>query len=239
MASKVDKKSAARIFGMCVLLLAFASLGKAQRPDWNIIRGTVVDQANLPVVGAEVCIPDPVHGGPCSKSTQDGRFSIHVDRVGTYYLAARCVEKGYPDFWFAPFYVKLLRVVPVTVTDNSSPEPVTIVLGPQAGRLIITIIDDATGKPIDRGKVTQCRVKEPKSCWAVMPGDIPYGRYELLTPEVPFTIEFATWEGKLVEGKWVNGKWVERKAFDDESGLPIGVLQVDLGARKEITVRLK
>ena len=67
----------------------------------------------------------------------------------------------------------------------------------------------------------------------------PDGRYELLTPEVPFTIKFATWEGKLVDGKWVNGKWVERKAFDGESGKPIEVLQVDLGARKEITVRLK
>jgi hypothetical protein len=234
-------KAAPNVLVVCALLLAFASLGKAQRPEWNIIRGTVVDESNGAVVGAEVCVADPVNGGPCSKSTTGGNFSIVVDRAGTYPLSAQDFDMGYPYLavGVVPFYGKLFRRAPdVIVKEISSPEPIKIVLGPQAGRLIVTIIDDATNKAIDSGSVTQCRVNEPKSCWKRM-GRFPNGQYELLTPEVPFTISFATWEGKLVNGKWADGKWVERKAFDGESGLPVEVLHVDLGARKEITLRLK
>lgn len=232
-------KAAAHILVGCALLLAFASLAKAQRPERNTIRGTVVDEANGPVVGAEVCVADPVHGGPCSKSTTGGKFSIVVDQAGTYPLSAQDFDMGYPYLavGVVPFYGKLFRRVPDVIVKEKS-TPVKIVLGPQAGRLSVTIIDDATDKAIDSGSVTQCRVNEPKSCWAIM-CPFPNGRYELLTPEVPITISFATWEGKLVNGKWVDGKWVERKAFDGENGLPVEVLQVDLGARKEITVRLK
>lgn len=223
-------KAAAHILVVCALLLAFASLAKAQRPEWNIIRGTVVDEANGAVVGAEVCVADPVNGGPCSKSTTGGKFSIVVDRAGTYPLSAQDFDMGYPNLGVGvvPFYGKLFRRVPdVIVKENSTPEPIKIVLGPQAGRLIVTIIDDATDKAIERGSVTQCRVNEPNSCWNIMMR-FPNGQYELLTPEVAFTIKFATWDGK----------WVERKAFDNESGLPVDVLQVDLGVRKEITIRL-
>jgi len=223
-------KATAHILVVCVLLLAFASLAKAQRPEWNIIRGTVVNEANVAVVGAEVCIADPVNGGPCSKSTVDGKFSIRVDRAGTYPLSAQDFEMGYPNLGVGvvPFYGKLFRRVPdVTVKENSTPELIRILLGPQAGHLVVTIIDDATDKAIDSGLVTQCRVNEPKSCWKIMER-FPNGQYELLTPEVAFTIKFATWDGK----------WVERKAFDNKSGLPVDVLQVDLGVRKEITVRL-
>jgi hypothetical protein len=224
-------KAAAHILVLCALLLALGSLAKAQRPEWNIIRGIVVDEANVAVVGAEICIADPVHGGPCSKSKVGGKFSIVVDRAGTYHLSAQDFDMGYPylGVGVVPFYGKLFRRVPdVTVKENSTPEPIKIVLGPQAGRLIVTIIDDATDKAIDSGSVTQCRVNEPKSCWKIMER-FPNGQYELLTPEVAFTIKFATWDGK----------WVERQGFDNESGLPVDVLQVDLGVRKEITVRLR
>ena len=223
-------KAAAHILVLCALLLAFASLAKAQLPEWNIIRGTVVDEANVAVVGVEVCVADPVHGGPCSKSTVDGKFSILVDRAGTYPLSARDFEMGYPylELGVVPFYGKIFRRVPdAIVKENSTPELIRILLGPQAGHLVVTIIDDATDKAIDSGLVTQCRVNEPKSCWKIMER-FPNGQYELLTPEVAFTIKFATWDGK----------WVERKAFDNKSGLPVDVLQVDLGVRKEITVRL-
>ena len=55
----------------------------------------------------------------------------------------------------------------------------------------------------------------------------PKGHYEILTPEVPFTIKFQTW----------HRRWVDRKAFD-ESGVQIETIQLDLGARREMTIRL-
>jgi hypothetical protein len=232
-------RAAAHILVVGALLLVFGSPARAQRPERFIIRGTVVNEANVAVAGVQVCVADPVHGGPCAKSLGDGKFSMPVDRAGTYPLSAENLDLGYPYLYNGsePFYGKVFRRAPdATVKENS--EPIKIVLGPQAGRLIVTIIDDATDKAIDKGLVTQCRVSEPKSCWSIMP-PFPNGRYVLLTPEVAFTIKFATWDGRLVDGKWVNGKWVERKAFDGESGKPVEVLQVDLGALKEITVRLR
>jgi hypothetical protein len=233
-------KATANTLVVCALLLALASLTRAQGPEGKTIRGTVVDEANVAIAGAEVCVPDPVHGGPCSKSTVDGKFSILVDRAGSYLLSAQDFDLGYPYLYLGgvPFYGRRFRRVPeVIVKENSTPEPIKIVLGPKAGRLIATIIDDATDKAIPSGSVTLCRVNEPNSCWSIM-CPFPNGHYEVLTPEVAFTIKFSTWDGKLVDGKWVNGKWVERKAIDGDSGKPIDVLQVDLGARKEITVRL-
>src|SRR5437899_1529272 len=107
-------KAAAHILVVCALLLAFASLAKAQRPERNIIRGTVVDEANVAVVGAEVCVADPVNGGSCSKSTIGGKFSIVVDRAGTYPLSAQDFEMGYPNLrvGLVPFYGKRFRRVP-------------------------------------------------------------------------------------------------------------------------------
>ena len=84
------------------------------------------------------------------------------------------------------------RVPDAIVKEKSTPEPIKIVLGPQAGRLIVTIIDDATDKTIDSGSVTQCRVNEPKSCWQRMQS-FPNGQYELLTPEVVNQPERHEW----------------------------------------------
>jgi hypothetical protein len=46
---------------------------------------------------------------------------------------------------------------------------------------------------------------------------------------VPFTVKFETWEAV---------GWVSRTAFD-ESGVPFEGMQVELGALKEITIRLR
>ncbi len=50
----------------------------------------------------------------------------------------------------------------------------------------------------------------------------------MLVPEVPFTIKFGVW------GK----DWEEREAVG-EDGLPVELLQVDLGGQKEVKVKLR
>ena len=56
----------------------------------------------------------------------------------------------------------------------------------------------------------------------------PQGRYDLLAPDVPFTIKFE------VLGK----DWEKRYAVDGD-GVPVEMLQVDLGQRKEVKIRLR
>ena len=233
------------IFVSCLLLCVFALPAWARVPNWNMIRGTVVDQDGGAVEGAEVCAwgTGPISGGvPCFKSTRGGRFSITVFRADTYTVSAKHFEKGYPEGRWT-FYGKLWgHLAKVVIQENSVPEPVKVVLGPKAGRLVLTILDGDTNNRIENGSVKLCRVDEPKSCWG-MSTSFPKGRYEVLTPEVPFTIKFETWRGPIPQyhggvASGPSGKWVARNAFDDR-GLPLEVLHVDLGQRKELTVRLK
>jgi hypothetical protein len=109
---------------------------------------------------------------------------------------------------------------------------VKIKLGPKAGRLVLTILDGSTNKPIESGSVELSRVGEPLSKWS-MSEAWPKGHYEILTPEEAFTIKFQTWHGDRLG----HGAWVDRKAFD-ETGVQIETVQLDLGARREMTIRL-
>ena len=238
-------KATENIFALGLLLATLAWPAKAQVSGWNIIRGTVVDQESVAVDGAEVCAwgTGPIAGRvPCSQSRRDGQFSLPVSRADSYTVSAKHLKKGYPEgLW--TFYGKLWRpLTTVVIRENSVSEPVKVVVGPKAGRLILTIFDGSTNRLIDKGSVTLCRVGEPKSCWYISTA-FPKGRYEVLTPEVPFTIKFETWHGPIPKyyggiASGPSGKWVARNTFDD-TGLPLEVLQVDLGQRKELTVRLK
>ena len=238
-------KSTSNILALGLLLAAFVSPARGHVSGWNIIRGTVVDQEIVAVDGAEVCAwgTGPIAGIiPCSRSSRDGQFSLAVSRADTYTVSATHFERGYPEGRWT-FYSQLWgHLAKVVIRKNLVPEPVKVVLGPKAGRLVLTILDGSTNNRIEKGSVKLCRVDEPKSCWGISTG-FPKGRYEVLTPEVPFTIKFETWRGPIPEyhggvPSGPSGGWVERNAFDDK-GLPLEVLRVDLGQRKELTVRLK
>lgn len=56
----------------------------------------------------------------------------------------------------------------------------------------------------------------------------PHGRYDLLAPEVPFTIKFE-----------VRGKGWETRDAVDQDGVPVEMLRVDLGVREEVNIRLR
>ena len=73
-----------------------------------------------------------------------------------------------------------------------------------------------------------CRPGVALSCWSISTA-FPGGRYEMLTPDGPFTIKFETSSG---------GNWLPRFAFDEFGG-SLETVQVDLGKRREIRVRLK
>jgi hypothetical protein len=193
----------------------------------------VVDEQEQPVAGAWVSVLVGNGRVPRGQSASSGQFSLWIQRPGTYTVYSEDLEKGYPEApWF--FYGRLWEqnFPQVTIDEKSTAAPLKIKLGPKAGRLVLTILDASTKKPIERGSVDLCRVGEPLSCWSISAG-WPKGHYEILTPAVPFTIKFQTWRGDL-RG---HGKWIDRKAFD-QTAVQVETIQVDLGARREMTIRL-
>jgi hypothetical protein len=210
-----------------VLLVSVLVAAQERSPDWHTVTGTVVDEQEKPVEGAWISALVGNGRVPREQSDSKGQFSLWIQRPGTYTVYAEHLEKGYPIAAWA-FYGKLWQqnLVQVTIDETSTPAPVKIKLGPKAGRLVLTILDGSTNKPIEKGSVDLCRVGEPRSSWSISEA-WPKGHYEILTPEVPFTIKFQTW----------HGEWVDRKAFD-ESGVQIETIQLELGARREMTIRL-
>jgi Carboxypeptidase regulatory-like domain len=219
-----------RLALICGSVLLLSVLGAAQEPspDWQTVTGTVVDEQEQPVEGAWITAQVGNGRVPRGLSDSQGHFSIWIQRPGTYTVYAEHLEKGYPEAALL-FYGKLWEpsLAQVTIDGGSPAAPVKIKLGPKAGRLVLTILDGSSNKPIKSGVLEVCRVGEPRSFWSVGMG-WPKGRYELLTPEVPFTIKFKTHYGDLVD----------RKAFD-ESGVQVETIQLALGARREMTIRLK
>jgi hypothetical protein len=195
------------------------------------IVGYVKSRDGRPVSNATVCAfwTRPIQGAvPCGRSNLRGRFAFVVWAPDKYTITAEKISAGYPDPRFS-FYGKFFGERPVViVNDVELPRPVTIILGPRAGRANFTIIDDVANRPFEKGSIEACRTDNPKICSGLSTA-FPHGKYQLLTPEVPFTVRFKAWTGQ---------NWVTRSAFDD-AGKPVEVLEVGLGHQKEITIRLK
>ena len=211
-----------------LFVLASPIAGQEPKTDWHTVTGIVVDEQEQPVGGAWVSAEVGNGRVPRGQSDSSGQFSLWIQRPGAYTIYAEDLEKGYPPAALI-FYGKLWRpsLSQVTIDETATPAPVKIKLGPKAGRLVLTILDGSTNKPIESGSVELSRVGEPRSRWWISTS-WPKGRYEILTPEVPFTMKFK---------KHWHKEWVDRKAFD-ESGVQIETVQLDLGARREMTIRL-
>jgi hypothetical protein len=218
----------------CIVVLAFLCCktmpaSGQERPTFSRrIVGYVKDRENHPVAAAKVCaMPhDGVVGKiPCGVSKANGGFTLDVWWPGTYRISAEDLAEGYPDATNA-FYGSFFGELPdIAVDESNELKPVEVIVGPKAGRVVFKIVDDESGQPIEGGAVKVCRTDNPEICWS-MSTAFPRGKYELLAPEVPFTIKFEIW-GSAQE-------WEDRSAFDEVSG-PVEIVQLDLGARQEMS----
>ena len=207
---------------------AFGQKGISVR---RTIVGYVKNRDGRPVSNAKVCAfwTRPIQGAvPCGRSNLRGRFAFVVWAPDKYTITAEKISAGYPDPRFS-FYGKFFGERPVViVNDVEIPTPVTVILGPKAGRISFTIIDGINRQALKSGDIEICRTDSPKSCYGISTA-FPHGKYQMLTPEVPFSIRFKTWTSQA---------WITRSAFDD-AGKPVEVLEVGLGQRKEIAITLK
>jgi len=192
--------------------------------------GYVRDREGRPVAGADVRANGQRGSAgmlPRASSKADGSFTINIWCPDTYTISAEHIGAGYPDVANG-FYGSFFGEAPaIAVGESNHLEPVEVRVGPKAGRVILRIVDEQSGRPVESGLLRVCRIDNPRMCWS-MSTAFPRGRYELLVPEVTCTIKFEVW------GK----DWEEREAVGDD-GAPLELLQVDLGGRREVKVRLR
>jgi hypothetical protein len=164
---------------------------------------------------------------PRAMSKADGSFTLDVWGPDTFYVSAEHLGGGYPDAMNG-FYGKFFgEALIVEVGESNRMEPVEVRVGPKAGRVIFKLFDEQSGRRVRSGMAKMCRTDDPRVCWSTSRA-FPRGRFELLTPEVPFTIRFEVWEKD----------WERREALG-EDGAPVELLRVDSGGRKELKIKLR
>src|SRR5437899_266254 len=141
----------------CVLMLLFIygpgiASGQEGPTFSRTIVGYVKTREDHAVSGATVCAwgTRPISGAvPCGKSNLKGRFAFGVWSPDRYTLTAEHLAKGYPNARYS-FYGKFFGDTAVITVDKTNRlRPVSIKIGPKAGRVILKIIDADTRKPVE------------------------------------------------------------------------------------------
>jgi hypothetical protein len=146
-------------------LPTFPQIASSSQPG-GTISGTVLDENGQPFKGVQVCtwMRDAPAGsresrGDCPAATTDqaGRFRIDHVAMGALGVGAIKPEDGYVAF--AGTSVSEV----VTLTPDHRSATVVLELGPKAGRLIPSVTDKFTGKPIIDFEVS----------WTIFDSDAP------------------------------------------------------------------
>jgi hypothetical protein len=131
-------------------LPTFSQTADSSQPE-GTISGTVLDEHGQPFKAVLVCTymmgapsGSKEARGDCPAATTDeaGQFRIDHVAMGTFGVEAIKPEDGY--IAFAGTSVKKF----VTLTPNQSSATVALKLGPKPGRLLPSVKDKSTGKPI-------------------------------------------------------------------------------------------
>jgi hypothetical protein len=132
-----------RFVACCLLFLAPLCHGVATEGK---ITGTVVDEQDRPVEGAQVCVSDFV--GNATKSSchtmtdKKGQFQVQHLSFGPHGVSATKPEEGYQGLTTGQ------SSQTITLTPDDAVAKVTLKLGPKDGILAPTASDKSTGKTI-------------------------------------------------------------------------------------------
>lgn len=218
--------------GLLACFILTIAYGQDEPTFSRTLTGYVKDREGQPIAKAKVCAqPHSDWKGfiQCSRSKPDGSFKLKFWRPGRYGISAEHKAAGFPET-HTGFYGYFFGTPPVvTVDETTTLEPIEVIIGPKAGRLRLNIVDDESGQPIKSGLIKVCRVDDPNMCINTSTG-FPKGRYELLAPEVAFTLKLEVWGS--------GQEWEARDAVTDGGEL-IELLNIGLGERKELNIRLR
>ena len=146
-------------------LPTFPQSANSPQPE-GTISGTVLDENGQPFKGVLVCtwMRDAPAGsresrGDCPAATTDQAGQFRIDHVA---MGATGVEAIKPEDGYVAFAGTSVSEV-VTLTPNQRSATVVLKLGPKAGRLIPSVTDKFTGKPVIDFEVS----------WTIFDSDAP------------------------------------------------------------------
>jgi len=187
-----------RLVSIMVLLLTFVSLYTAQDvpqqspTDWATIVGQVLDPNGRPVAQAkityfplDVAISGPLPSGAITD--QNGHYRLKLPAFhGRTRLCAVKESAGYPDTQGLLFVSGKENMPEISLTPGAYLENVDIHLGAPDGILRGAIVDEITGTPVTKARIT-LRRKDPESMYSTtVPND---GQFTFALPEAPIEVK--------------------------------------------------
>jgi type IV secretory pathway protease TraF len=199
-------------------------------PKPGVIEGTVWDSEGQPVVGATVSamrtLPKPQV--PSSQTDEVGRYKIEISEPGSYAIVCSKEEDGYP-LTMSGFHQEQPPYIPVIALQQGQvAQNVDLCLGPKMAKLVGTVSDAGTGRPLLDASIVVRRVDCPSLYYSTgLKEESVDGRFEVLVPSLPFTLEvtaagYETW------------KYNKSSLKEDGEALTLG-----RGETRELAVRLR
>jgi hypothetical protein len=203
-----------------------------ESPQPDTIRGRVVDAEGKPVPRAKLHVLR-VGANPSGRrvyypSDDEGNFSIKGLPAGVYDVFVSKEEDNYPDTELFFYSTKETSSVQAEVSEQQESPPITVRIGPKAGRITGRVVNAVTGAPIDNPTLT-FRHSENKNIFLFTSLNQPdrKGGFDFLLPTVPLTIE-VTAPGYAV--------WNYR---NEGSTKQIDLLTLEPGKTKQLVVRMR
>ena len=154
------------------------------------IEGYVFNAKGRPVSRAIVyAIRDNFEKGvvPSAETDENGFFRLTVP-TGAYKIYAGKESAGYPES-LAPIYQDAINYLDVHVNKDRVTSGVSLRLGTRLGRLSGRIIDASTKNPVTHAYIKFGLANNPANYFGTNVDE--NGRFEILAPSVPFTIEVS------------------------------------------------
>lgn len=185
----------------------------------GVIRGKVIDENGVPVIGANVHAE--LHGVAMATAIRyvqthdEGSFAIDRLAFGTYDVNGGKEQDGYPQSNWALYADKPLATV--VISGERPTSDVVLKFGPKAATLVGAVRDTATGKPLN----STFLIRRSGNRW--ISTSAPPEFHLLVPPDTPIEVEvsapgYKTWR------------------YADEVGPP---LQLQSDAKERLEVELK
>jgi hypothetical protein len=192
------------------------------------ITGYVLDVEGKPVYGAKVYadFADAPMGKRRYVLTDDqAHFLIEGLRVGRHTVSAAKEDEGYPPTDI-PFYYPGGTESPVVfVNADQTTSGVVVRMGPKAAKLVAQVIDDVTGKSVERAGITLSRTDYPR--YTMSFSARPDGEFEILIPSasVELKVSAPDYEG-----------W---SSIENRAGIQGQALQLSESETKKLSISLR
>ena len=137
---------------LLALVLLTASLAYSQVAVEGKVVGTVVDELDQPLNGAEVCTRMSSSAGTVGNclaiTDKAGQFEMDHLPLGTFGIVASKTDDGYTELHQAP------GMQTVTLSAGAPQASIVLKLGPKEGILVPVVKDAVTGEPVYNFLVT-------------------------------------------------------------------------------------